>query len=174
MSRVKLICVGIGVVVLSMVAMNAEAQGAKLAVIDVQRVVQESDKGKEAIQQIQAMAEEKGQQAQARQQELVQLREQLEKQRLTLSQERLESLTQDIQSKRVELERFNEDAQRELQAAERRMLGQLEQEILPVINQIGTDEGYTLIFNKFQSGLVYAAEAVDITDEVIRRYNMSQ
>jgi outer membrane protein len=166
--------VGIGVVVLSLVAMNAVAQEPKLAVIDVQRVVQESDKGKESIQEIQAMAEEKGQEAQARQQELQQLREQLEKQRLTLSQEKLEQLTQQIQDKRVDLERFNEDAQRELQAAERKMLGRLEQEILPVINEIGNEQGYTMIFNKFQSGLVYAAETVDITDEVIRRYNMSQ
>jgi Skp family chaperone for outer membrane proteins len=32
----------------------------------------------------------------------------------------------------------------------------------------------TLIFNKFQSGLVYADETIDITDEVIQRFNKIQ
>ncbi len=35
---------------------------------------------------------------------------------------------------------------------------------MPVINQVGKEQGYTLIFRKFESGLIYADEAVDITD----------
>jgi hypothetical protein len=31
--------------------------------------------------------------------------------------------------------------------------------------------GLALIFNKFESGLVYASEAVEITDTVIQRFN---
>ena len=43
-----------------------------------------------------------------------------------------------------------------------------------VADQIGAERGYTLIFNKFQSGLVYADDAVDITDDVIQRFNTTQ
>jgi outer membrane protein len=43
-----------------------------------------------------------------------------------------------------------------------------------VIDAVGQERGLTLIFNKFQSGLVYADEAVDITDDVIRRFNTIQ
>jgi Skp family chaperone for outer membrane proteins len=39
---------------------------------------------------------------------------------------------------------------------------------------VGREQGLTLIFNKFQSGLVYADQSVDITDDVIRRFNLSQ
>jgi Skp family chaperone for outer membrane proteins len=38
-----------------------------------------------------------------------------------------------------------------------------------VINQVGKDLGYTLIFRKFESGLIYADEAIDITSVVIQR-----
>ena len=55
-----------------------------------------------------------------------------------------------------------------------RELGRLEQQIMPIINEIGQERGLTLIFNKFQSGLVYADDTVDITDEVIRRFNPRQ
>ena len=43
------------------------------------------------------------------------------------------------------------------------VLDAIEQQVMPVINQVGKERGYTLIFNKFQSGLVFADEAVDIT-----------
>ena len=43
--------------------------------------------------------------------------------------------------------------------------------MLPVITQVGKERGFTLIFNKFQSGLVYADEAVDVTDDVLKRFN---
>jgi hypothetical protein len=43
---------------------------------------------------------------------------------------------------------------------------------MPVINQVGKEKGYTLIFNKYAPGmLVYADDAIDITDEVLRRFN---
>jgi hypothetical protein len=31
--------------------------------------------------------------------------------------------------------------------------------------------GFALIFNKMESGLVYASEAVDITDVVVKKFN---
>ena len=45
---------------------------------------------------------------------------------------------------------------------------------MPVIETVGQERGLTLIFNKFQSGLVFADQGVDITDEVIRRFNTTQ
>ena len=43
--------------------------------------------------------------------------------------------------------------------------------MFPVINQVGKDKGYTMIFNKFQAGLLYADDAVDLTDEVLKVFN---
>jgi len=47
----------------------------------------------------------------------------------------------------------------------------LEAKIKPVIDQIGKEMGLAMIFNKFESGLVYASEAIDITDSVIGKFN---
>jgi outer membrane protein len=108
------------------------------------------------------------------QQELATLRDQINKQRFTVSEDRLAVMTKEIEDKTISIRRFEDDAKRELDDARRRELGGLEEQILPIINQIGQDRGITLIFNKFQSGLVYADEAVDITDEVIRQFNTAQ
>jgi len=47
----------------------------------------------------------------------------------------------------------------------------LENKIKPVIDAVGKEMGLAAIFNKFESGLVYASDAIDITDTVIKRFN---
>ena len=149
------------------VALPAVAQS-KIAVIDVQRVVSESDPGKQAIQKRKEIADAKVQEGQNLQQELATLQEQFNKQRFTVSEERLAEMQKELEDKNIGIPRFEDDDKRELDDARRRELGGLEERILPIINQLGQEQGITVIFNKFQSGLVYADEAVDITDEVIR------
>jgi outer membrane protein len=160
-------------VVVAAVAMPAAAQN-KIAVIDVQRVVTESDPGKEVMQRLKAITDAKSQEGQALQQQFAALQEQYNKQRFTVSESRQAEMSKEIEDKQIAIRRFQDDAQREVQEAQRRELGGLEERILPIINKVGQEQSFTLIFNKFQSGLVYADETVDITDEVIRRFNTAQ
>jgi outer membrane protein len=154
-------------------ALPAAAQ-TKVAVIDVQRVVSESDPGKEALQQLKTLQDAKVAEGQTMQQEINALQEQLNKQRFTVSEDKLAEMSKQLENKNIAMRRFEDDAKRELEDARRKQLGGLEAKILPIINAIGQEQGFTLIFNKFQSGLVYADEAVDITDEVIQRFNTAQ
>jgi len=160
-------------VVVAAVALPAAAQN-KIAVIDVQRVVTESDPGKEVMQRLKTLTDSKSQEGQALQQQFAALQEQFNKQRFTVSESRQAEMSKEIEDKQIAIRRFQDDAQREVQEAQRRELGGLEERILPIINKVGQEQSFTLIFNKFQSGLVYADETVDITDEVIRRFNTAQ
>jgi outer membrane protein len=164
---------GIMALLIIAIAVPAAAQ-MNLAVIDVQRVVTESDPGKEALSQLKELSDKKIQEGQALQQEMASLRDQLNKQRFTLSEEKLQGLTKQLEDGQIALQRFEDDAQRDLNEARRRTLGGLEEQIMPVINEVGEERGLTLIFNKYQSGLVFAHESVDITDDVIRRFNLTQ
>jgi outer membrane protein len=159
--------------IVTAVALPAAAQ-TKVAVIDVQRVVTESDPGKEVMQKLRALSDSKAQQGQTLQQELTALQDQFNKQRFTVSEARQAEMSKQIEDKQIAIKRFQDDAQRELQDAQRRELGGLEERILPIINDIGRERGLTLIFNKFQSGLVYADDGVDITDDVITKFNTKQ
>jgi outer membrane protein len=160
----------IGLVVALAAATTAFAQNT-VAVIDVQRVVTESDPGKEALAGLKVLQDQKIEEGRGLQQELDTLRDQFNKQRFTLSEEKLEELGKQIEQKGIALQRFQDDAQRELDEARRKTLTGLEERIMPIIDQVGKEKGLTLIFNKFQSGLVYADETADITDEVILRFN---
>ena len=47
----------------------------------------------------------------------------------------------------------------------------IERQVMPIINDVGTELGYTLIFNKFESGLVFALDSADITDMILQRFD---
>ena len=160
-------------VVVMLVATTGMAQ-IKIAIIDIQRVVTDSDAGKEALGNLQKLQDSKIAQGRAIQETMDALREQLSKQRFTLTEAKVAELSKQIEDKGIAMQRFQDDAQRELDEARRTALGGLEERILPVIDQVGKERNMTLIFNKFQAGLVYADESVDITDEVIRRFNTAQ
>jgi len=164
---------GVWLVALVALAVPATAQ-ISVAVIDVQRVVTDSDPGKESLQRLRTLQDEKIAEGRTLQSELEGLRDQVNKQRLTLSEQKVAEMSGQIEDKTIALQRFEDDAKRSLEEARRTALGRLEEQIMPIINQIGKERGLTLIFNKFQSGLVYADDAVDITDDVIRRFNTAE
>jgi outer membrane protein len=151
----------------------AQAQSApqKIAVIEVQRIIQESAIGKEALARVQRLQQTKQEDLAKRQKELRDLEQKIQEQGKSLSEDAMEKLQKDYQARAVDLKRFQDDAQRDLEDAQRKELKTLEERIMPVIDVVARETGYTLIFNKFQSGLLFAAEDADITNSVITRFN---
>ena len=165
-------------VVMAVMAATAWAQQApktpeapKLAVIDVNVLVQDSAAGKEAMTRLKKAQDEKIAQRKKLTDEAEALQRQLETQRATLSDAKVQELQKQIEDKGIALRRFDDDAQQQLQEAQKKELDGLEKQIMPIIQEVGREMKLQMIFNKFQSGLVYADEAVDITDMVLRRFN---
>ncbi len=71
----------------------------------------------------------------------------------------------------LQLDRLQQDVQQELGQRQGELTAGITQLIAQVIDTMGEDEGYTLIFNAIQSGLVYIGPTLDITDEIITRIN---
>lgn len=163
----------VGVLALASAAPLAAQGSLSVAVIDVERILLESNRGQAALQEIDALRKEKQQEGEAMQKELADLQARFTEGRLSLSEDKLAELRKQIEDRTISLQRFQDDATRDLTKKRNEVLDQIEKSVFPVINQIGQEGGYTLIFNKYNSGLVYADEAVDITARVIERYNQS-
>jgi outer membrane protein len=156
----------------------ASAQGApagttspKIGVINVERLVQESALGKEAFNRVKKLNDQKKDEGDKLQKELRDMEQKLADQGSSMADDKRETLQKSYQEKAIAFKRFQDDANRDLEAAQKKELGELERRVFPVINQVGKEKGFTLIFNKFQSGLVYADDAVDITDDVLKIFN---
>jgi outer membrane protein len=148
-----------------------EAPKLPMAVVDVNALVQDSAAGKEAMSRLKKAQDDKVAQRKKLTDEAETLQKQLETQRVTLSDAKIAELQKQIEDKGIMLRRFDDDAQQQLQEAQKKELDGLEKQIMPIIQEVGREMKLQMIFNKFQSGLVYADDAVDITDQVLRRFN---
>jgi len=156
------------------VALSAFAQAPpapKIGVIEVQRIVQESAVGKESLARVQKVQQGKQDELTRRQKELRDLEQKIQDQGKSLSEDAMEKLQKDYQTKALDLKRAQDDAQRDLEEAQRKELGELERRVMPVIDVVAKEQGLQLVFNKFQSGLLYADSNIDITEAVIAKFN---
>ncbi len=154
--------------------MFAQTTPARVAVIDVQKVLTTSTAGKASYDKLKKMQDDKMAQAKSMDEEMRKLDGEISTKRLSLSEDKLAELQKQLADKRISMQRYAQDAEREIGEARDRELMALEGKIKPVIDALGKEMGLAAIFNKFESGLVYASDAIDITDTVIQRFNAAQ
>lgn len=141
----------------------------RIAVIDTEKILLSSNAGKKAVADLKKLQEQREKELGARAQELKDLQAKLNDGRLSLAQDKLADLSKQYEEKEIALRRAQDDATRELTKKRDEMLASIDDKVMPVINQVGKELGYTLIFRKFESGLIYADDGVDITNVVIQR-----
>lgn len=149
----------------------AQSAPARVAVIDVNKVLMSSTAGKSAYEKLKKMQDDRVAQAKKLDDEIASLDKEINDKKLSLSEDKLADMTKRLSDKKIAMQRFAQDADRDIGEARDRALGELEQKIKPVIDALGKEMGLAAIFNKFESGLVYASDAIDITDTVITRFN---
>jgi outer membrane protein len=151
--------------------MFAQTTPARMAVIDVQKVLTQSAAGKAAYEKLKKMQDERVEKAKQMDEELRKLDADISTKRLSLSEDKLAEMQKQLADRRISMQRYAQDADREIGEARDRELQALEARIKPVIDALGKEMGLAVIFNKFESGLVYASDAIDITDTVVKRFN---
>lgn len=146
----------------------------KIGVIDSQEVLEKSAEGKKVLAQL----EDKNKRNQDR---LTKLDEnirrtetELNTQRLTLTQEALMQKNADLERKRTERKRLAEDLYREMNELTQRLFQKIQDELLPIIEGIGKEKGLDIIFDLGKSGAVYFNPSVNVTADVIKRYDESK
>ena len=151
--------------------MFAQNAPARVAVVDVQKVLTQSTAGKAAYEKLRKIQEDNLAKAKVMDDEVKKLEADLTTKRISLAEDKVAEMSKQISDKRISMQRFAQDADRAFGEARDRELQALQTKIEPVIDAIGKEMGLALIFNKFESGLVYASEAVEITDTVIKKFN---
>ena len=140
-----------------------------IAVIDAQKVVQNSEMGKKALADIKAIKDRKQQEIDQRQQSIQTMQDKLDKQKDILSADAREKLTSDIAKSITDLRRFREDSENEIQNRLGTAIKGIEDKVLPIIQKLGAEKGYSVILSRDQ--LIYFNSKIDVTDEVIRLFN---
>jgi outer membrane protein len=153
--------------------LTAQAQQGKFAVINIQGAIISTKDGQKAAAELQSKTAPKKKELEQKQNEINALQDQLNKGSNTLSDTAKNDLYKNIEAKKKTLQREVEDAQADLEADQQKLLQQLGQKILAVIEKYSRDNGITMVVDVSspQTPVLYASPSVDITKEIIELYD---
>lgn len=149
-------------------------QVSKIGVINSQEVLEKSAEGKRVLAQLEDKNKRNSDRIAKLDEDIRKLETEMSTQRLTLTQEALMQKSADLDRKRTERKRLAEDLLREMNELTGRLFQRVQNELLPIIDQIGKEKGLDIIFDLAKSGAVYVNPVVNITEEVIKRYDASK
>ncbi|MDO3379561.1 OmpH family outer membrane protein [Geoalkalibacter halelectricus] len=152
-------------------ATPALAQNVKIGYVDLQRALNLSAAGVNAKEEIAKLVRSYEGQVSKRQDELRKLKEELERQAVLLSDDARSRKEREYQQKLRDFQRFTKDIQDELQQKDAELTRRILEDLFQVIGEFGAREGFTVILEKTESSLLYAADNIDLTDRIIEAYN---
>jgi len=154
----------------------AQSTGAtKIGTLHILRAISESAEGKQALGEFNKKAEAKRDELQRKNGEIEQLQKQLQDQARTLNDESRAALAKNIDSKTTELQRAQQDAQKEFGDMQNEIINRIGNKLVPVVQQYAKENNYALIMDSSNQSyqLIYFDPAIDITDDIIKRYDAS-
>ncbi len=147
-------------------------EGAKIAFINTQRIASESSDGKAATNKIRALNDKKVQELNEKQKQLQAAQQKLQSGGGVLSDAARGQLEKDIEKMNVDIQRFTQDAQAEVQELTQQLQADFEKKLRPVIAAVAQERGLHLVLGP-ESGIIWADGGLDITPDVIRRFDQA-
>jgi outer membrane protein len=146
---------------------------AGFAVVDLQAAMIGTKDGKKAADELAATVNPRRKEFEQRQQELDQLRAQLQDGKL--DDEKKAALAGDIDIKAKRLERDTKAAQDELEGEEQKFADRFGPKLVAIVKKYAAEHGLIVVFDKSNdsSPVVYAGQEADITQAVIDAYDQA-
>ena len=150
---------------------DARAQ-TKLAVVDVQRAVMQTEDGIRAQATLKKHFDRRQQELDGKQAELQRARDDIEKQSRVLSREALTKRMEDWQRRMIELQTVYVDYQKELQKKQGELTGPIIKKMFSVMSRIAKKNNFDVIIDK--QAAPYTRADLDLTEQVIQMYNSGE
>ena len=146
--------------------------GIRVAFIDVQRVLARSAAGVAARDQLEREKAAMQREMDGKRVELEKLRDELEKKGPLMAPDARRDKQDQFDRKRRDATRTMDDFQKELEKKEQMLLQRVLQDLSGVIDRVGKERGCYLIVEKRGASVLYASNEADLTDEIIRAYDL--
>jgi outer membrane protein len=143
--------------------------GAKIAFFNPQAVFQASADGRAAVTRVNALIQKK-QTENADKAKLLQGNQQkLQTSGSVMNETARVQLEKEIEKQTKDAERFQQDAQAEINELQQEVQNEFVKKLSPIVEQIAVEKGLHLVFNASESGLAWATPGLDLTQEVIKK-----
>ncbi|MBI4443257.1 MAG: OmpH family outer membrane protein [Acidobacteria bacterium] len=171
--RIAAIGAGLAALILSTSGWSQTGNPTKIAVINIQVAIAQSNDGQEAARTLGSQFAPKRAELEKLQKEIADLQQQLRNQEKTLAEEARSRLLRTLDDKTRAFTRANEDATSEYQQAEQDAINAIGVKMLNVITDYAQKNAYSLVIDVAspQTPVLYAEANTDITEAIINLYN---
>ncbi|HEY7536099.1 MAG TPA: OmpH family outer membrane protein [Thermodesulfobacteriota bacterium] len=143
----------------------------KIGIVDLQRVIRESQAGKTAKGAFEKEFQDKRRIIEQKTEQLSRDKQDYISKAPVMEDSARKQRAEDIDRREKDLNRTRDDFRDELQKRDFELTQKILTELESVIQSIGDSGGYTLIIEKTEGGVIYSVKAVDVTDQVIQSYD---
>lgn len=153
------------------ISSSYSADVAKIGIFDFTKILNESSAGKIIQKQIADKNTESRNQLINEKQQIDNMKKDFQREALVLGVEKQNEKARDIRIREndfIELEKQLAQGFKQLQND---LLSTFQKDITEIVSEIGKKDGYLLILEKKQSGVVYSLDHIDITDTITKQYN---
>lgn len=159
------------------IAAPAHAQSAgstaapKIAVVDFQAALEQVKEGVAAKTKIEAAYKEKAAALKVMEARLITMKDEYDKQAAILSDAARKQKESDMMNLQAQLQQAAMQSEQDMQNLYAQLNGGLITKMHDICEAIGKEKGYTVIIEINEGGVVYFAPTIDITAELIKRYD---
>ena len=150
-------------------AMAADASALKYGVVDMGKIVQNTDAAKGIFSELEGKRKQYQDQIKKEEDALKVTEQEIVKAKEKMSKEDFEKKAKEFEGKIVAGQKMVQEKKKTLDEAYASSMGKLRSEAAKVIGEVAKERGYSAVFT--QDAVVMAATELDITDEVISRIN---
>ena len=166
----RLVMLGVFLVASSPVVSFAE--DVKLGYVDLQRALNETEDGRKAKANLKKVFDQKQKELDEQQEDLKKAIDDLDKKRTLMPPDKVREKEAELQGRMQKVQQTYLRHQQDLQAKEQEATGKIFERMNRIIAKIAVSENMTMILDK--SALVFAKPHLDLTNELIRRYNSGE
>jgi outer membrane protein len=141
----------------------------------VQNAILQTKDGQKAASDLQGRFAPKKADLDKKQADIAALQDTFRKGSATMSEEAKAKLTRDIDANNKSLQRDTEDAQADLDAEQGKIMQELGNKVMAVLEKFATANGYALVLDVSnpQTPVLWASQTIDITSDIVKLYDQA-
>src|SRR5512141_1080 len=146
------------------------AEGLRVAVIDVNKILNDSVAGQAAKKKMEARYEELKKTIDAKQEEARKIKDEIDKQKVMVGKEKLKEREDALQAKVNELRKLTQDGEKEMQTRQGEFTREVLKSVEAKVDIVVKADKLDLVLEK-SAGVVHYNESMDITQKVLNLVN---
>jgi len=137
--------------------------------VNLQAIAQLTAEGKAAAAKVNALAQKKQTEGAAKAKALQDNQAKLQTSGTVMSDTARAQLEKEIERQTVEGQRFEQDAQAELNELQQELQKEFQDKLMPILVDISKEKGLQVLFSAGDAGVIWIEPGIDLTMEAVKR-----